>query len=243
MMRCLFVASLSVAALSVSAIEHADAADLPVKAPAYSAPAVVPAPSWTGWYVGVAGGGAWGGAEQTDSSPFSSGHYDTSGGVIGGTLGYNWQTGPVVLGVETDFSYAAIKGSTTGTDRASGTCGGAHCESDIRYFGTLRGRLGLAWDNLLPYVTGGLAYANVHGEEGPGGAIDAFGSGSDWIAGWTIGGGIEGKFASNWSAKLEYLYADLKGDVFTANNVGGVAFSQNLHLTTHVVRVGINYHF
>ena len=242
MMRCLFVASLSAAALSLAAIGGASAADLPVKAPAYDAPAAVAAPSWTGWYVGVAGGGGWGSAEQTDLTPFSSGRYDTRGGVIGGTVGYNWQSGPVVFGLETDLSYATLKGSTTGTDPASGTCGGAHCESEIRALGTVRGRLGLAaWDNLLPYVTGGLAYANVRGEEGNGGPT-AFGSGSDWIAGWTIGAGLEGKFAPNWSAKVEYLYADLKGDVFT-DNVFGVLFSENLHITTHVLRVGVNYHF
>jgi len=221
----------------------ASAADMPVKAP--MAP-VYATYNWTGWYVGLQGGAAWGRAEQTDAAGFTSGRYNTRGGLVGGTLGYNWQTGPVVFGLETDLSWASIKGSTSGTDPASGnTCGGSppNCDSKITTLGTVRGRLGYAWQNLLPYVTGGLAYANVHGSEGDVAANGAFGSGSKWVAGWTVGGGLEGIIAPNWTAKLEYLYVNLGSRAGFTDTNGGVLVAQSLRETAQVVRVGINYRF
>ena len=123
------------------------------------------------------------------------------GGFIGGTAGYNWQIGPWVLGIEGDFSWANIAGS-------SATCGSATvlphgCGTTLQDFGTLRGRVGYpigpsgTW---MPYITGGLAVGEVQ-------AWDALtpASGSAFRAGWTVGGGIEAAFAQNWSVKLEYL--------------------------------------
>jgi outer membrane immunogenic protein len=241
-MRRLTLAVLAIAAAGCAQI--ASAADVPVKAPVYKAPvAVVISPNWTGFYVGIAGGYGWGKAEQSDSFPFNSGTYNTSGGLIGGTLGYNWQSGATVFGVETDLSYADIKGSTIGTDPASGNCAvpaNPNCESTIRALGTARGRLGLAWQNLLPYVTGGLAYANLHGAEG---VTGTGGSGSKWVPGWTIGAGLEGILAPNWSVKAEYLYVDLgRHEVFT-DVFGGVPTPESLRETAHIVRVGVNYRF
>lgn len=224
------------AALSIQA---ASAADLPVKAP----PAAIASPHWAGLYVGLAGGYGWGRAEQTDATPFSSGTYNTTGGVIGGTIGYNWQSGPVVFGVETDLSYANITGSTVGTDPVSGTCATAvapHCESTIAALGTVRGRIGYAWKNLLPYVTGGLAYAKLDGLEGIAGNG---GSGSSWVAGWTIGAGLEAALAPHWSAKIEYLYVDLGNPTVFNNVFVGVTVPQSLRTTASVVRLGVNYRF
>ena len=75
---------------------------------------------------------------------------------------------------------------------------------------------------LIPFVTGGFAYAHVHGEEGDV-PPTAFGSGSKWVGGWTVGGGLEGKITANWSGKVEFLYVDL-GDpeVFNANVFGAI---------------------
>src|SRR5581483_8969146 len=123
-----------------------------------------------------------------------------------------------------------------------GKCAGAppNCESDIRALGTARGRVGLAWNNVLPYATGGLAYADVHGAEGVAGAG---GAGSKWFAGWTVGAGVEAILAPQWTGKVEYLYVDLgKHSVF--NDVfGGVVTTENLDMTAHVVRAGMNYRF
>ncbi len=117
-----------------------------------------------------------------------------------------------------------------------------HCESEIQALGTLRGRLGVAWGEWLPFVSGGLAYAKLRGSEGP--FIGLGGGGSAWVAGYTIGGGAEVKLASQWSAKLEYLYVDLgKHEVWT-NNLGfGIFARENLDVTAHIVRLGINYRF
>jgi outer membrane immunogenic protein len=236
-MRGLVVACLAFAGCGYAS--SVPAADLPVKAPAYVLPAAVIAPTWTGLYVGVAGGFGWGRAEQTDPIPFTSGTYKTRGGLIGGTLGYNWQSGPAVFGLETDLSWANIKGSTAGIP--GNGCALLHCESTMSALGTVRGRLGLvAWQNLLPYVTGGLAYAKLHGAEG----VAGFGgSGSKWVSGWTIGGGLEGMLTPNWSAKVEYLYVDLGRHKVFNDVFGGLTFPESLRTTAHVLRFGANYRF
>jgi outer membrane immunogenic protein len=231
----------ALAALAAVSLSHvASAADIPVKAPAartFVATPLTAFPVWSGWYAGIAGGGGWGQAEQSDPFPFTSGRYDISGGLVGGTLGANWQSGSWVFGLETDLSWANIEGSTRGI---GGACAGAprNCESEIRALGTARGRVGLAWNNVLPYVTGGLAYADVHGAEGVAGAG---GAGSKWVTGWTVGAGVEAMLAPQWSGKLEYLYVDLGNKHIFNNTFGGAVFQESLDITAHVVRVGLNY--
>ena len=82
--------------------------------PAAAAPAPLPY-NWTGLYVGIQGGAGWGHAEDTDATPFDSGRFAVRGGLIGGSLGYNWQLSNVVLALEGDDAAAWIKGSTVGT--------------------------------------------------------------------------------------------------------------------------------
>jgi len=196
---------------------------------------------WTGFYAGVAAGAGWGAAEQTDTSifgPFTSGRYHTQGPIFGLSAGYNWQAGAIVIGAETDLSFAAIKG----VQDNPGTCINSRCDSEIQALGTLRGRLGVAWGEWLPFVSGGLAYAKLRGSEGP--APGLGGSGSIWVAGYTIGGGAEVKLGPQWSAKLEYLFVDLGNHEVWTNNLGfGVLARENLDVTAHVVRIGINYRF
>ena len=195
---------------------------------------------WTGFYAGVSAGAGWGSAEQTDSSifgPFTSGPYHTQGPIFGLTAGYNWQAGAIVVGVETDLSFAAIKG----VQDNPGVCI-VSCRSEIEALGTVRGRAGVAWGEWLPFISGGLAYAKLRASEGP--FLGLGGGGSEWVAGYTIGGGAEVKLGPQWSAKLEYLYVDLgKNEVWT-NNLGfGVFARESLDVAAHIVRVGINYHF
>jgi outer membrane immunogenic protein len=166
----------------------------------------------------------------------------TAGATIStvGLSAEHWQSGAVVYGLETDLSWANIEGSTRGrpTDLCANTP--ARCDSEIRALGTARARIGLAWGNVMPYATGGLAYADLHGSEGD---ASRGGSGSKWVAGWTVGGGIEAMFASQWSGKLEYLYVDLgKHHVFN-DSLGGAVFPESLDVRTHVVRAGLNYRF
>src|SRR5262245_41348626 len=131
----------------------ANAADLPrreampVKAPIYSAPY-----NWTGFYLGINGGGAWGSSDF--SGNFSNGSSDPDGGLVGGTIGYNWQLGQTVFGLEGDADWSSVRGS-------SNCGGGLSCETRSDYLATVRGRLGYAIDRFMPYVTGGLALGNI----------------------------------------------------------------------------------
>jgi outer membrane immunogenic protein len=205
----------------------AAAADLPAKAPVYKAPLAV-AYNWTGFYVGINGGGGWG-TSNWDGIPSS---FNTSGGLIGGTLGYNWQAGsPWVFGLEGDLDWANIRGSTS-TPVAQ--CGPG-CGTKTDWLGTLRGRVGYAFDRVLPYVTGGLAFGDIKATQ-PG-----FGGASSTKAGWTLGGGLEFAIAGPWTAKVEYLYVGLGSTSCAAGVCDQLAMNVNHNM--NLVRAGLNYRF
>jgi outer membrane immunogenic protein len=235
MKRFLFVAS----AIAVGAANAAHAADLPMKAP-------IAPPLWAGGYGGVAGGYGWGNSGQTDPGipvipPLviegdQDGYHPVRGGLLGVTLGRNWQGGRWVLGVEGDFSWADIGGSSSVC--GPNTAAPHPCGARIDALGTFRGRAGLvagADGNWLLYATGGLAVGHLHGWD-----VLTPSSGSVWRAGWTAGAGVETAFAPNWTAKLEYLYADL-GHAQIFNVFPGVP--ESVSFTANIVRAGINYRF
>lgn len=216
-MKKLLLASVGVLALGVAA---ASAADIPQRMPAKAPPIEMPpAWSWTGLYVGINGGYGWGSSEF--SAPFASGSFDTNGGLVGGTLGYNWQYGQFVFGAEGDIDWSDMGGSAT--------CGGATCNVNNDWLGTVRARLGYSFDRFMPYVTGGLAVGNVNTN------ITGVGSSDETKAGWTVGGGIEARIAGPWTAKVEYLYVDLGS--------GGSVAGSDADFATNIVRGGINYKF
>jgi outer membrane immunogenic protein len=218
MKRLLVVSVIALAGLA----SQANAADLGRRPYAAPAPVYNPIYNWTGLYVGVNGGGGWG---DSSWSGVSSGNINASGGLIGGTLGYNWQFGQTVVGIETDLQWSDIKGS--------GACAFG-CETRNNWFGTVRGRLGYAWDRFMPYITGGLAYGNVEANPSFG-----FVSNDTTNAGWALGGGVEFALAQNWTAKVEYLHYDLGN--FTCTTCAFVPTSVNF--SADVVRGGINYRF
>jgi outer membrane immunogenic protein len=209
--------------LALAAAVPASAADLPRSMP-YKAPAYVNAYNWTGFYLGINGGGAWG---DSDWNGFGVGN-SPSGGMIGLTAGYNWQGvgSPWVFGLETDIDWTNIKDSVA--------CAAGTCETKNDWLGTFRGRVGYSFDRFLPYFTGGLAYGNV--KANPSG----FAGSDDTNVGWTVGAGIEGVIAGNWTAKLEYLYADLGDTTCSAASCG---IATNVDFTTNIVRAGLNYRF
>jgi outer membrane immunogenic protein len=212
---------LLLAAALVALAAPASAADLPPK-PFYKAPAYVAPYNWSGFYVGVVGGGGWGDSKHSDGVGTTSGHFDQSGGTIGGTLGYNWQAGNIVFGLEGDLAWANITGSTASCFPS--------CFTTIRSIDTARGRIGMAFDNWLPYITGGVAVANI--DAGQSGLI----SGNDTRVGATVGAGVEWMFAQNWSAKAEYLYATFDSQsTYASVNVA----ERNVNL----FRLGVDYHF
>jgi len=217
----------SVLSLALS-IGMASAADLSRPPPITKAPAFVPPYyNWTGFYVGINGGGGWG---TSNWNPVP-GSFNTSGGLVGGTIGYNWQVGQFVWGLEGDADWSDIKGSTTGTFASCGP--GIVCTTKNDFLSTIRGRLGFAADRWMPYITGGLAIGNIKASNG-------FGSVDQTNAGWTAGGGIEFALASNWTAKVEYLYVDL-GNVNCS--VTCAPLTNNASFTANVVRGGFNLRF
>ena len=210
--------------LALAAAIPAQAADLPRGMP-YRAPAAyAPMYNWTGFYLGIQGGGAWGDSDWNGLAVSNS----PSGGMIGGTVGYNWQGigSPWVFGLEGDIAWTNIKDTVT--------CGAFACETKNNWFGTARGRVGYAWDRWLPYVTGGVAFGDIDANR------SGFAGASDTNAGWTIGAGIEGVIAGNWTAKLEYLYADI-GDTTCSAAACGTA--TNVDLGMSILRAGVNYRF
>jgi outer membrane immunogenic protein len=214
------VAVLGVLASSIAANAADLPSQMPVKAPAYVAPEY----NWSGFYVGVNGGGGWG----TSRSELG-GRFDTSGGVAGGTVGYNAQISRWVLGFESDFDWSNISGSTSSLGCAAG------CSVQNNWLGTARGRVGYAFGHWLPYVTGGLAVGNVN-------ATAAGFNGQDKTQlGWAAGAGVEYGIGDGWSAKLEYLRANL-GRFDCGLNCGPTA-PNNVSFRDGLVRGGINLRF
>jgi outer membrane immunogenic protein len=217
----------------------ANAADLALKAP----PPAAPAWNWSGFYPGIEGGGGWAHSSQIDTFGVTSGRYDQSGGLFGGTIGYNWQSGRFVFGVEGDWSWAGIDGSVT----LPGICtagGGTVCFTNMRDFGTARARIGVTTpsNQFLFYVTGGAAGANIRsGQESCStpvpGAIASCGTKNEY--GGTVGVGIEGFILPHWTAKVEYLYTTFGYPIFYTVVIPVRASETDVN----IVRAGINYHF
>lgn len=221
-MKKVLLASVGLLALGVASASAADIQRrqaMPAKAPAY----ITPVYSWTGPYIGISGGGAFGHSDV--GAPLSSGNFNTSGGLVGGTLGYNYQMGQAVLGLEGDGSWSNIRGS--------GTClvGTITCGVKNDWLATARGRLGFAVDRFMPYVTGGAAFGDIKT------SAAGFADSTTTKTGWTAGGGIEAKIAGPWSAKVEYLYVDLG----RGGSIGAPA--SDASFKSNIVRAGLNYHF
>jgi outer membrane immunogenic protein len=200
-------AALTIAALPVQA---ADLYNRGRPAPVYTVNQPMSAYSWIGPYVGVNLGGQWG---KITNAPGIE-----PAGLNGGVqAGYSWQFGQWVVGGETDLQLS-------GADDTF-----APWKFSNPWYGTVRGRVGLAMDNILFYGTGGLAYGRTRAET-------FFASESHTSAGWTVGAGVEMGFNRNWSAKAEYLYIDLNN---TAFGLTGLTHGSEFN----VLRLGVNYRF
>jgi outer membrane immunogenic protein len=232
------------------------------------------AADWTGFYAGANIGYSFGRTDATVDSFTLPPPYDPvvlpggnvglkPNGIIGGMqLGYNWQAGSWVYGLETDFQFSGQKdskqvstlffdvpcnGSTNTCDAISST----DVTAKLSWFGTLRTRIGQDFSGLFGYVTGGLAYGRIKISGTNTIALDELQNGtiddiyqrvfsvSKTKAGWTIGAGIEGQTgANNWTWRLEYLFLDF-------GNVGlaGSGLSGANDITDHIVRLAVNYRF
>jgi outer membrane immunogenic protein len=224
MKRVLFAAAFAVAAGG-----QVLAADVPV--PGYSpyVPAV-PLYSWTGFYAGVNGGGAFGNSNWTDPVFAPSGNFSVNGFLIGGTLGGNYQVGSWVFGLEGDADWANLNGTTFNT-----SCVNVGCETSSDFLATIRGRVGYAWDRLLVYGTAGAAFGDIQAAAG------VFPFMSSTQAGWTAGAGLEYAITPILTAKVEYLFVDLGSASCGPANCGGT--NTSVSLNENVVRAGLNYRF
>jgi outer membrane immunogenic protein len=228
-MKRIFLAS---AALLVTAAS-AQAADMAAKAPYYKAP-LVAVYNWTGFYIGVNAGVGIGRDRTTHSLNNDSLYIAPEGGFGGGQIGYNWQAdsllGPIVYGVEADIQGAGLSDGRTTVAPAT------NYSQKNDWFGTVRGRVGIATGPVLSYVTGGYAYGNVKSTITEAG-VTAF-SNNRTQGGWTVGSGVEAALGGNWTGKIEYLYLNLgtKSDAFGP----GVQFTNN-EIRENLFRVGLNY--
>ena len=206
MKKTIFGAGLAVAIATVSA----QGADLPRgQYRPYSPPPPMAAYSWMGPYLGVNLGYQWGTTTNNPTDP---------SGITGGLQGgYNFQSGQFVFGAEADINLSGAEDTF------------APWKFSNPWFGTVRGRAGIAMNNILFYATGGLAYGSVRGEVG--------GLSENRTAlGWTAGLGMEVGLTQNWSAKIEYLYIDLADRNFTVTG-------RDNGLESNVLRAGVNYRF
>lgn len=190
-----------------------------------SAPAPASRPDiWTGLYAGIHGGG---GIGSLGSSLLADGDVSTSGGLLGGHIGYNIQMGAFVAGLEVDGGWAGISGDQTFTAAA--------LSSNIGWLSSTRGRVGYAWDNWLVYATGGLALA---GQDVTASSIGASSVLSDTLVGYAVGGGVEMKLSRSISARLEALHYGF-GDTTLQAPQGTLRIDPDV--TT--VRAGMTFHW
>jgi outer membrane immunogenic protein len=206
--------ALAIGLAAVATAAPASAADL--GRPYTKAPAMVsPMPTWAGFYLGAMGGYA---SENADV-------FAMKGGFGGGTIGYNWQMSNLVLGLEADVAGADISAGAT-------IPGFASASAKIDALGTVRGRVGVAFDQVLLYGTGGYAWADTKVSA----SVLTLGvSDSKVLNGWTAGAGVEWMFAPRWSLKGEYLYRSFSSTTFASIPFGTLNINSG--------QVGVNYHF
>lgn len=253
--RHLVLATSLLAGLPLAAYA-ADLAPQPVE----PAPPIVEPYSWTGFYAGINGGYAFGTKHHVrmneDDGPnllYGSTYGDLTpkGGFGGIQAGYNQQFGGFVFGLEADIQGAGIAGKTTSTDFSADYT--LTTKSRTNWFGTVRPRIGYAFDNILIYATGGLAFGGVKYKQdyldfGSIPHYTSYPSKSDTRIGYALGGGVEYAITQNWSVKLEYQYVDLGRSNLDGVEVrSGLPTEYSIHtkLRTdfHIVRLGLNYRF
>ena len=239
------------------------AADMPAKAPVYSAPVAAPVFNWTGFYVGLDAGGASATQDVSDvacatcNTDPASGTLKGSSFIGGVYAGYNWQFAPTwVAGIEADWSWTRLNATTTAPQTTGGSVDPLpqinSWSRNVKWLASLRGRIGITpTPTALLYVTGGAAWNGTDYS-----AQDIFSSGCNNCAltsfsktksGYVIGGGGEwAPWANNWLLRAEYLYYHFSGETSTVGLVGfptlPVTFSWG-DLSIQEVRVGAAYKF
>jgi len=245
-MNKFFVATAAFLGLATTAF----AADMPMAAPYTKAPVFAPAVfSWTGCYIGVEGGGNWGQSQQTARTgpavgASMTGNFNLSGGIVGGTIGCNYQVSNVVLGIENDYSWTNKQGAV---QQIAPFDPGVVNSTREKWIDTLRGRAGFAIDRFMVYGTAGAAFAgtDVTVSNPAFGAVTSAQTRAGWVAGI---GGEWAALVDSWGAvtfKLEYLHADFGTKQYFNPALllaGGNAtvVTRDVKLTDDMVRAGVN---
>ena len=220
-----------------------------------------PAPScnWSGFYVGVVAGGAWGTNTATDIDQYNftpsgpiSWDYQIGGFTGGAEAGYNFQFGSFVLGPEVDLGFMSLGTDGKGIEPVPFNANGkdTYAQNDSNFYTTFRARLGWTTNNWLFFITGGGIGLNdqarvrddcITGNCGG----DTLQARNDYyfLFGWTVGGGIEYMFNCHWSMKVEYLYFDLGDDTVTETNRFNSTERFGNQIDGNVVRLGLNFKF
>ena len=205
-------------------------------------PVIAPVYDWTGFYIGVNGG--WGSShncwDQVPGGVFigSDGCHDASGGTAGGQIGYRWQAGTWVFGLEAQGNWADFSGSNN-----AGLFPGIFTnQTKIDAFGLFTGQIGYAVNNVLLYAKGGAALTDNRYRTyfTPTGVLAASADDTRWGA--AVGAGIEVGFAPNWTAGIEYNHLFMDDHTYTLTTPAGALFS-NVRVSQDVdlVTVRVNY--
>jgi len=227
------------------------AADLPRPGPAFAPMPVRTGYDWTGFYLGVNAGGGWANTKSdfslVGSPPFASAKNSLVGALGGVQLGYNWQRGPAVFGVETDFQFSSLSGRIDAPPCPAAICGvdvSASYSQKIPWFGTVRGRVGYAADSWLVYATAGYAYTRLQTDAtATAGAVTANVSRDETRGGLAVGSGVELALSRHWSAKMEYLYIDMGKRDRSWLFSGLPTVNDSSRAYENLVRGGVNYRF
>lgn len=189
-----------------------------------------PASGWSGFYAGINGGYGWGTLTREPAGGGAETQNNSGGWNLGGQAGYNMDFGGFVLGAEADLQWSGIGYDEeipgTGTFKAG-----------MDYYGTVRGRAGMSFGTVMPYITAGFAAGRGSASLTDGGNVVT--SQSATHTGWTVGGGLEAKATDNITFKAEYLYVDLGTQTYNGLPVGDLDVTQRFS----VVRAGVNYKF
>jgi outer membrane immunogenic protein len=241
---------LSTASLGIMALmSPALAADLPyAKAPSATASVY----DWTGVYVGAFGGGGYGNHNVNNATgqavPFAdfSANYSSTGGLAGGEIGYQWQSGSFVVGIEGDLAWTGIKGNDSSQFAAGAFHGVSAVDADnLRWTGALLARGGYAIDRWMFFFEGGYAFGSIQHTNTPlVGAVDTFNVSANGLTG---GGGVAYAFTNNISAKFDFRYTSFNGYNRPGSTVTGLTQNGQLPYSTvstySVVTLGLDFKF
>ncbi len=223
----------------VIALVPANAADIYVPSAGGYKDSYIPVTTWAGFYIGASAGGAWAkdivSPTVPDQGTFPRKNTLSSDGVFGGgTVGYNFQRGNVVFGVEAEMGYMDI------AKNQSDPLGNKEDHISSGPYADAAGRLGYAFDRFLVYGKGGVAALGSTAKTTTASA-GFTASSSNTFTGWIAGGGAEYKITPAWSLKAEYLHFDFGSEYATLTSAAGVVSYKN-DLTIDTAKVGFNYH-